>query len=296
MANGRWEMVRGVGRKAYLVDETFYHIKFRVHPSLSHAYSSLMSVLMDPRPVHYFLSCTLHSCPPKVCPLLPDESPSNHCILSRTLFGCPARRAQPASARRCVLHFFSCRVAQKIPDAIGTCIDLDPEDAAVVGARTEDEEPSNAGREHYIEVGPSALRKIHDSVSDPKYDGVRISRTELENSDSDHTNAESSDDVPDPALTPVTSEDEESQHEDAIDEDSEHSPVLTRHRQAVQSAPLNSGPAPHPQPEDELSSALKRTREEERKKGKAVSRQMVRIASVSSALLDSSSESFLGNV
>lgn len=101
---------------------------------------------------------------------------------------------------------------------------------------------------------------------------MRISRTELENSD--HTDAESSDAVPDAEDTPVTSEDEEDRHEDAIDGDSEQAPVF-RLRQAAEVAPLNTGSAPQPQPEDDLASTLKRTREAERKKGKAVARQLV---------------------
>ena len=116
---------------------------------------------------------------------------------------------------------------------------------------------------------------------DPKYDGVRVSRTELEISD--HTDAGSSDAVPDAEDTPVTSEDEEDRHEDAIDGDSEQAPIF-RHRQADEAAPLSTGSAPQPQPENDLASTLKRAREEERKKGKAVARQLVSKTSASDDL------------
>ncbi|KAF8920698.1 apoptosis-antagonizing transcription factor [Mucidula mucida] len=36
-----------------------------------------------------------------------------------------------------------------------------------------------AGRDHYVDVGPSTLRKAHQSILDPKYGGVRTSRKQL---------------------------------------------------------------------------------------------------------------------
>ncbi|KAG5220996.1 rRNA-processing protein [Salix suchowensis] len=62
-----------------------------------------------------------------------------------------------------------------------TTIDFDPEDIQQ-GLDPEDADEQadgSAAREHYIEVGPSTLRKLHDSISDPKYDGIRTSRKQL---------------------------------------------------------------------------------------------------------------------
>ncbi|KAL7276907.1 rRNA-processing protein bfr2 [Rhizina undulata] len=49
---------------------------------------------------------------------------------------------------------------------------------------SEDEvEDKNAGREHYVDVGKSKLRKENAVLLDPKYDGARVSRENLYDSD-----------------------------------------------------------------------------------------------------------------
>ncbi|KAI5121507.1 hypothetical protein M0805_006544 [Coniferiporia weirii] len=150
-------------------------------------------------------------------------------------------------------------------------LDFDPEDATAEGADQEDpvEKSGSAGREHYVDVGTSALRKLHDNVSDSKYSGVRVSRKQLGDSD-----AEMSDDGPDAKDRPVTSEEDGVDGESAKDseeDDEEGSGEITRLDHVPEAAPM----APSvPLPGNDLSSTLKRTRDEERKKGKSVSRQL----------------------
>ncbi|THH04779.1 hypothetical protein EW145_g5274 [Phellinidium pouzarii] len=151
-------------------------------------------------------------------------------------------------------------------------VDFDPEDAVVVGVDAEDasEQPGNGGREHYLDVGPSALRKLRDSVAAPKYDGVRVSRIQLEDSD-----AEMSEPVPGSEDRPVTSEEDEKVDKDVEKDDEEDDEEESEHiiaRDYPQEPPPMAPSVPLA--EDDLSSTLKRTRQEERKKGKAVARQL----------------------
>ncbi|KAF7308684.1 Sorting nexin-41 [Mycena chlorophos] len=117
-------------------------------------------------------------------------------------------------------------------------VDFDPED---VLARSEPLQDSvlEPVREHYVDVGPSTLRKLQ-SIADPKYDGVKTSRKQLME-DSDHDNDDDDEKVP--------SESEGSASESEEDE----------------------GP---PTPADDLSTSLQKTLDADRKKGKAVAQQI----------------------
>lgn len=108
---------------------------------------------------------------------------------------------------------------------------------------------------------PSDLRKSRDTVSDPKYDGVRISRKELLEDDDENSSENQPSDDEDP---PEPSSDEEQGSDDV-----QNAPEALN---LSPSSPRVTTTAPH---EDDLSSSLKRVREEERKKGKAVARQQV---------------------
>ncbi|KLO17952.1 TRAUB-domain-containing protein [Schizopora paradoxa] len=142
--------------------------------------------------------------------------------------------------------------------------DFDPEDVQLASAQV-DADPS-AGRAHYLEVGPSDLRKSRDTVSDPKYDGIRISRKDLEDDDDNNSEKSSENQPSDDEVPPEPSSDEEEEPEEGSD-DVQNAPEA---HNLSPSSPRVTTTAPH---EDELSSSLKRVREEERKKGKAVARQ-----------------------
>ncbi|KAF8884990.1 apoptosis-antagonizing transcription factor [Infundibulicybe gibba] len=156
--------------------------------------------------------------------------------------------------------------------------DQEQEETSVVGA--------TAAREHYVDVGPSSLRKLHDSVADPKYGGVKTSRKQLmediedEVGDEDEEMEDDSTDENDltDGRDSIYENDELEGKPDAApsgsDEEAEEG--TEAEPQASHSIPHQS-PPPHQvesEPVDDLSSTLKQKREEDRKKGKAVSRQI----------------------
>ena len=107
------------------------------------------------------------------------------------------------------------------------------------------------------------MRKIHDSISDPKYDGVRTTRRQLNDTDSDGDS---------PCNSDYTNE-EQHAHEVQNDQEQHEAepqpptpPSLNRLDQVTE-------------PTDALPSTIHKTREEDRKKGKAISRQIVRDSS-----------------
>ncbi|KAK7031375.1 sorting nexin-41 [Favolaschia claudopus] len=159
-------------------------------------------------------------------------------------------------------------------------VDLDPEDT-LAGV-----EPSenlvDAPREHYVDVGPSALRRLQ-SVADPKYAAVKTSRKQLMESDE--------------APSDLEDEGEEDQDEDENENnyplgggqsgsdgeeepDDEDIPSQSESEEQDESEEEHAFRPPpevtdaEPEPVDDLSSALQKTREEDRKKGKAVSQQI----------------------
>lgn len=116
---------------------------------------------------------------------------------------------------------------------------------------------------------PSALRKIHDSVADPKYDGKRTTRRQLleseEASDAEEHDASSEDEAGLSAESQSMDEDESEKNEDE-DNSGELEEAVTEARSM------------QPEPVDDLSSTLRKTRDEDRTKGKAISRQLVRLS------------------
>lgn len=171
--------------------------------------------------------------------------------------------------------------------------DLDPEDVHA-GAVSEDDSPidNSAAREHYVDVAPSAIRKLHDSVTDPKYDGVRTTRRQLfEDVDAEaHSEPEASSpggSLPsqsDSEGAPGSSQEEE--EDDGEDED-ESEPAQSDREEQPGRAHIPSDPPRasemnrdqsigenEEQHNGDLASALRKTREEDRQKGKAVARQI----------------------
>ncbi|KAF8449133.1 apoptosis-antagonizing transcription factor, partial [Boletus edulis BED1] len=161
-----------------------------------------------------------------------------------------------------------------------THADGDPEDVHVTGIDQDpDPDPStvadnSAARAHYFDVGPSSLRKLHDSLSDPKYDGTKTSRKlildESDDSESDSANedAESGSQV-----SEVHLETRAIDHETGINYTYTTTDTSTER------------PSPAKQHSD-VSSTLRKTREEDRKKGRAISRQIASHFTLWDSLLD----------
>ena len=139
---------------------------------------------------------------------------------------------------------------------------------------------------------PSALRsKLHESISDPKYTGVRVSRSQLEGDEDEYdSESASEDDADSPAKNfadgdqqPVTSDEETDNSEDnnntRLDSDPDEG-VSAPAAETDDGRKASGGVNSNVSEKDELSSTLKRAREEERKKGKAVVRQLVNPLSI----------------
>lgn len=166
---------------------------------------------------------------------------------------------------------------------------------------------SDAGREHYVDTGsvvfsislfystnlhcvfalnrPSELRKMHDSLSDPKYNGIKTSKNQWLAHESNEEEAEDDDstDHKAPIHLPVTdaSSSPSEVHEDHEDQEA---------RRPLQKGIANSGVPHEPSPpsnaagknaaphqDETLASSLQRTRAADKLKGKAVVRQLVRL-------------------
>ncbi|CCM00375.1 uncharacterized protein FIBRA_02405 [Fibroporia radiculosa] len=167
-------------------------------------------------------------------------------------------------------------------------VDLDPEDLRAgvdVGDASAIDNP--AATEHYVEVAPSAIRKLHDSVTDPKYDGVRTSRTQLyedaggdegddddeeggsfQDSETSQSDSGDNSDSEEAASDSVSSEDESEErsgfHQNALSEHTDTSPSVALANRTNTESPAH----------EDLASTLRQTREADRQKGTAVSRQI----------------------
>ncbi|KAJ6496797.1 apoptosis-antagonizing transcription factor [Mycena vulgaris] len=152
-------------------------------------------------------------------------------------------------------------------------VDFDPEDAqAGADAADENLEEIETAREHYVDVGPSILRRLQ-SVADPKYVGVKTSRKQLmEGSDHEPSDLEEDDldDESEPDGQSLDEEEREGDDDQSIPSQSE--PEESEERQTA--APPRSQSDPEPEAAEDLPSTLRKTREEDRKKGKAVSQQI----------------------
>ncbi|EMD39043.1 hypothetical protein CERSUDRAFT_72278 [Gelatoporia subvermispora B] len=159
---------------------------------------------------------------------------------------------------------------------------LDPEDVQA-GVFPTDASAADAasGREHYVDVAASTIRKLNESVIDPKYEGIRTSRKALyEDSDEEEPGLEEDEheDESAPSNSEPESHSELEDDEEARssgDESQEDSPERRRpsssHEQSASASALS---AHETLKDDDLASTLRKTREEDRQKGKAVSRQI----------------------
>lgn len=97
---------------------------------------------------------------------------------------------------------------------------------------------------------PSALRKAQDSLSDPKYSGKRVSRAQL-----------------------LDDDDEQSLPSDSPVEDSESDDQSQNTQEGESDIPETS---PQPRSRPDVVQTMSQARQDDQKKGLAVSRQLVR--------------------
>ncbi|TRM65191.1 apoptosis-antagonizing transcription factor [Schizophyllum amplum] len=150
-------------------------------------------------------------------------------------------------------------------------VDFDPEEIHDVSANAEDVPMKDAvaGRVHYLDVGPSNLRKQHDSISDPKYDGARTSRAQVLGEEGETEEEEEyADDRRE--MNGIDGE-EDLDDSDAEDEENDRGRRRTRRSSTFTTATIRSGPSPQT---DELTAGLRKNREADVRKGKAVARQV----------------------
>ncbi|KAJ3982565.1 apoptosis-antagonizing transcription factor [Lentinula detonsa] len=145
-------------------------------------------------------------------------------------------------------------------------IEIDPE-AILNDLHTES---SDVSRAHYVDVGRSTLRKLHDNIGDPKYDGVKVSRTQLLEEDDSYSSDSSG------------GQEEETDEVQNGEGDWNARKEETGPQQRDEKAPENEGmtEVEVEKTEDPYGSAkditvmLRKTQNEDRKKGLAVSRQI----------------------
>ncbi|KAF5338614.1 hypothetical protein D9611_012816 [Ephemerocybe angulata] len=175
-------------------------------------------------------------------------------------------------------------------------VDFDPESLNPNGTEEGGREVDlAAAREHYMDVGPSTLRKMADSIADPKYDGVRTSRKTLaeqdelsgedNEEDEDQREGEGQDDDESSEEEfqgfgiegPWSGEEDEDEDEDEESEGSEEEEYIQPPPKSKPAADTTSAKRSAPEAEEpsgDLTSTLKTAREADRRKGKAVAKQI----------------------
>ncbi|KAH7335520.1 apoptosis-antagonizing transcription factor [Rhizoctonia solani] len=132
-----------------------------------------------------------------------------------------------------------------------------------------------AGRGHYLDVGSSSLRKQRDALVDPKYEGVRTSRSQLYEFDD-----ETDDDI-ERGSAGSRSQDEANESgiedEDTIGEINGASEGAEEESEESgdddESGDSGASDAAQESATDNLTAALKKTREADKDKGRAIIRQ-----------------------
>ncbi|KAI1796560.1 TRAUB-domain-containing protein [Ganoderma leucocontextum] len=177
-------------------------------------------------------------------------------------------------------------------------VDLDPEDAFAGNDASEHRWSidHSAAREHYIDVAPSTLRKLHESVSDPKYDSVRTSRKQLSQDDdpepqeaSEDEDGQGEENIENTSEGGAGGEESSTPHEAGHSQDESGSGSEDETRQSRTAASKQDDPTTSPPshidlvglaptdrslPEGDIASNLRITHEADKRKGKAVSRQI----------------------
>jgi protein AATF/BFR2 len=162
--------------------------------------------------------------------------------------------------------------------------DFDPEDSPDLPGDVVE------AREHYVEVGwvilhicpsrvkptecfrPSTLRRHLDSVIDPKYVGVKTSRKQLEEDDA-LGDSPDQDESASQSISSEGSASEEDEDEEKVQspgkEASEGEQSTRRNNQNIQEKSSH---------EKDLATTVRQRRDEDRKKGRTVTKQLVSIA------------------
>ncbi|KAG7443661.1 TRAUB-domain-containing protein [Guyanagaster necrorhizus] len=152
-------------------------------------------------------------------------------------------------------------LSQQIAQLEATAPDFDLEDIQPVVEDDDDERNINsAARDHYLDVGPSSLRQQQDGILDPKYDSVQTSRKQMMEESS--LSEEEEDSIQDGEGDEILKDEVEIEELDGGDDTVKEKSSLSRsdtQRRVDQ---------------DDLSSTLKRGREQDRKKGAAVAQQL----------------------
>ena len=128
------------------------------------------------------------------------------------------------------------------------------------------------------------MRKLHDSIADPKYDGVRITRSQL--SEARSHDGDSEDDPQEDEQDNDTSEQEHGDLPSESEQDSSSQSEREDDGRVEHFKPASNQRGPEAHPPEELSSTLRKTRDEDRIKGQAVSRQIVCVVSASHNILN----------
>ncbi|KAJ7224472.1 apoptosis-antagonizing transcription factor, partial [Mycena pura] len=145
-------------------------------------------------------------------------------------------------------------------------VDFDPEDVLAQGDVDETAHPE-AVRDHYVDVGRSSLRKLQN-ITDLKYEGMKTSRKQLmEESDQEESGQEESDHS-DGKFERIRVEDEEDTPSQSESDDT------GEEQQTTSTSPLQKQWNVEPDPLEDLPTALQKTREADRQKGKVVSQQI----------------------
>ncbi|KAG1869596.1 TRAUB-domain-containing protein [Suillus subluteus] len=149
-------------------------------------------------------------------------------------------------------------------------VDFDPENEVTAHDQEDNDlaDDTIGARDHYIDVGPSALRKLQDSIADPKYDGIKTSRKQLLEYDGSDYSSEGDDNETGSELE--RDEDNEVPSSQSEPENEPDTPTLI----STTSAAKSTTSYEDPKHIENLSSRLRKTRDEDRKKGKAVSKQI----------------------
>ncbi|KAH9000257.1 apoptosis-antagonizing transcription factor [Lactarius akahatsu] len=145
-----------------------------------------------------------------------------------------------------------------------TPLDVDPEDEQ----RGSPVPHSVEAREHYLQVGPSDLRRQLDSVADPKYIGVKTSRKQLLDEDAVGSDFQDSPDLSNSESQSVASGASTSEEDnESLSQSEEDSNKVGEFLPPTKDAPKNAN-------ENDLSNTIRQRRDEDKKKGRAVSKQL----------------------
>lgn len=169
--------------------------------------------------------------------------------------------------------------------------DLDPEEIHP-HSDSDSHENNAAAKEHYLQVGsvtilpcyrchqfitspdrPSAIRQANAALSDPKYLGTRVSRADLD-ADSEQGDSENNNSADEAESSESDLSSQESEQNDDGGE-VEHRRHVVQHASTSVGAGEEDTQRPQKASTSDLASALRATREQDRRKGKAVVRQIV---------------------